>query len=580
MYGAIAGEAYFRGVAGERFCVRNSGASAVVEGMGDHGCEYMTGGTVVVLGRDRPQFRGRHERRHRVRLRRRRHLRAALQPVDGRARAGADAKPSRRRRRRSSRRPARRAAPSRHGRRGRSCASSSSGTCATPAARWRSALLDDWDAARAKFVKVFPHEYRRALTEMHARKRRRSRGDRTASRQPPDARVRRRITAAYGQDHRISRARSASRKRPSPPRERVHHYREFVLALTDDEAARKQGARCMDCGIPFCQTRLPGEQHHPGLERSRVPAPVAARARRAALDQQLPGVHRPRVPGAVRGGVHAQHQQRSRRHQVDRALHHRQGLGGGLGRAAAARSARPASASRSSAPGPAGLACAQQLARAGHDVVLFEKADRIGGLLRYGIPDFKMEKHLIDRRMAQMAAGRRRVPPQRATSASTSTRRRAARRVRRGRADRRRRSSRATCRCPDATSTACTSRWSSCRSRTRWSPATRCRRRSWRPASTCRHRRRRHRLRLRRHVEPPRRRVGHAVRAAAAAARAGEQAAGVAVLADQAAHLVVARGRLRARLGGRHQALRRTRRQGREAHRRARRMAARRATAR
>jgi len=54
--------------------------------------------------------------------------------------------------------------------------------------------------------------------------------------------------------------------------------------------------------------------------------------------------------------------------------------------------------------GPAGLACAQQLARAGHDVTLFEKSDRIGGLLRYGIPDFKMEKHLIDRRMEQMAA--------------------------------------------------------------------------------------------------------------------------------------------------------------------------------
>ena len=54
--------------------------------------------------------------------------------------------------------------------------------------------------------------------------------------------------------------------------------------------------------------------------------------------------------------------------------------------------------------GPAGLACAQQLARAGHDVVVFEKSDRIGGLLRYGIPDFKMEKHLIDRRMAQMSA--------------------------------------------------------------------------------------------------------------------------------------------------------------------------------
>src|SRR6202030_3169973 len=55
--------------------------------------------------------------------------------------------------------------------------------------------------------------------------------------------------------------------------------------------------------------------------------------------------------------------------------------------------------------GPAGMACAQQLARAGHDVVLFEKSDRIGGLLRYGIPDFKLGKHLIDRRVEQMAAG-------------------------------------------------------------------------------------------------------------------------------------------------------------------------------
>ncbi|MGA3402776.1 MAG: glutamate synthase subunit beta, partial [Acetobacteraceae bacterium] len=54
--------------------------------------------------------------------------------------------------------------------------------------------------------------------------------------------------------------------------------------------------------------------------------------------------------------------------------------------------------------GPAGLACAQQLARAGHDVTVFEKSDRIGGLLRYGIPDFKMEKHLIDRRIEQMEA--------------------------------------------------------------------------------------------------------------------------------------------------------------------------------
>ena len=70
--------------------------------------------------------------------------------------------------------------------------------------------------------------------------------------------------------------------------------------------------------------------------------------------------------------------------------------------------------------GPAGLACAQQLARAGHDVVVFEKADRIGGLLRYGIPDFKMEKHLIDRRMAQMSSRGRRRSGRASTSATTS----------------------------------------------------------------------------------------------------------------------------------------------------------------
>ena len=69
LYGATSGEIFVRGVVGERFCVRNSGALAVVEGVGDHGCEYMTGGRVVVLGQDRAQLRGRHVRRHRLRAR-------------------------------------------------------------------------------------------------------------------------------------------------------------------------------------------------------------------------------------------------------------------------------------------------------------------------------------------------------------------------------------------------------------------------------------------------------------------------------------------------------------------------------
>ena len=69
LYGATSGEVYLRGIAGERFCVRNSGATAVVEGVGDHGCEYMTGGRGRDPRRDGPQLRRRHERRHRLRAR-------------------------------------------------------------------------------------------------------------------------------------------------------------------------------------------------------------------------------------------------------------------------------------------------------------------------------------------------------------------------------------------------------------------------------------------------------------------------------------------------------------------------------
>ena len=101
LYGAIAGECYFRGVAGERFAVRNSGAIAVIEGAGDHCCEYMTGGVVVGARLYRAQFRRRHVGRHRLRARRGRHVQDPLQHGDGRARAGAAG----RRRRREGIRP-------------------------------------------------------------------------------------------------------------------------------------------------------------------------------------------------------------------------------------------------------------------------------------------------------------------------------------------------------------------------------------------------------------------------------------------------------------------------------------------
>ena len=115
LYGATGGRAFFRGLAGERFAVRNSGACAVVEGVGDHGCEYMTGGIVGRARADRPELRRRHERRRRLRPRRgrRRSRTAATTSSSGSSRSA-----------RRTRRP---------------CARSSPSTSGAPARRWRRA---------------------------------------------------------------------------------------------------------------------------------------------------------------------------------------------------------------------------------------------------------------------------------------------------------------------------------------------------------------------------------------------------------------------------------------------------------
>ena len=186
-----------------------------------------------------------------------------------------------------------------------------------------------------------------------------------------------------------------------PPAERVKNYREFVLALEDDAAA-KQGARCMDCGIPFCQSGCPINNVIPDWNDL-----VYRKQWRAAIDVLHSTNNFPEFTGRVcpapceaactlninndAVGI------KSIEHFIiDKAWE--EGWVAPL--PPAHKTGRRVAVVGS---GPAGLACAQQLARAGHDVVVYEKADRIGGLLRYGIPDFKMEKHLIDRRMAQMS---------------------------------------------------------------------------------------------------------------------------------------------------------------------------------
>jgi glutamate synthase (NADPH) small chain len=185
-----------------------------------------------------------------------------------------------------------------------------------------------------------------------------------------------------------------------PVPERVKNYKEFVIGL-DDEQAKVQGARCMDCGTPFCNSGCPvnniipdfndlvyradwenafavldSTNNFPEFTGRICPAPCEEACVLNVNDD----------PVGIKSLEHA---------IIDRAWEH----GWVKPRAAKIRTGKKVAVVGS---GPAGMAAAQQLARAGHDVTLFEKNDRIGGLLRYGIPDFKMEKSHIDRRVEQM----------------------------------------------------------------------------------------------------------------------------------------------------------------------------------
>ena len=159
----------------------------------------------------------------------------------------------------------------------------------------------------------------------------------------------------------------------------------------------------MDCGIPFCHNGCPVNNLIPDWNNL-----VYRDQWRAALETLHSTNNFPEFTGRVcpapcEASLHAQHPRQSGHHQNHRMPDRGPRLGGRLDPAAIA-GAEDRQERRGGRLRPRGPRRAQQLARAGHGVTVFEKNDRIGGLLRYGIPDFKMEKHLIDRRMRQMEA--------------------------------------------------------------------------------------------------------------------------------------------------------------------------------
>jgi glutamate synthase (NADPH/NADH) small chain len=192
------------------------------------------------------------------------------------------------------------------------------------------------------------------------------------------------------------------RDRPyAPVPERIKVYREFIRPLSEEEMA-KQGARCMDCGIPFCQTGCPVNNIIPDWNDL-----VYRNSWREALDVLHSTNNFPEFTGRIcpapceAACVLNINADPVTIKSIEQAIVDKGWAEGWIGPQVAARKTGRKVAVVGS--GPAGMACAQQLARAGHDVTLFEKSDRIGGLLRYGIPDFKMEKRQIDRRIEQMA---------------------------------------------------------------------------------------------------------------------------------------------------------------------------------
>jgi len=188
----------------------------------------------------------------------------------------------------------------------------------------------------------------------------------------------------------------------APVEQRVKDYREFIEHLTDAEA-KQQGARCMDCGIPFCNNGCPVNNIIPDWNDL-----VYRGNWKQALDVLHSTNNFPEVTGRIcpapceaactlninndAVGIKS----------IEHAIIDKGGENGWVVPQKAAKKTGKKVAVVGS--GPAGLAAAQQLARVGHSVTVFEKNSRIGGLLRYGIPDFKLDKRLIDWRMAQLAA--------------------------------------------------------------------------------------------------------------------------------------------------------------------------------
>eukprot|EP00756_Hemistasia_phaeocysticola_P036389 Hpha_TRINITY_DN16639_c1_g9::TRINITY_DN16639_c1_g9_i1::g.183632::m.183632/K00264/GLT1; glutamate synthase (NADPH/NADH) len=389
-YGGIAGKAFFRGVAAERFCVRNSGVLAVCEGVGDHGCEYMTGGRVVVLGTTGKNFaagmsggiayiwdkEGNFDTRCNKQI-------VDLLGVTDREEQGWL----------------------------RSVITEFRETTQSEVA---GTILSGWSQHLQNFVKVLPRDYARA---MKAKKEDEKAGKKKAAEKTPQeiaemARVPdiEDVVKAVGQGKKLDKVkgfklypRQPDRYRPTE--ERLHDFEELTVRH-EPERLKVQAARCMDCGVPFCSSQ------HSGCPISNVIPKwndfVFKGQMYEALQELLLTNNFPEFTGrvcpapcegaCVLGITSPQIAIKSIECAI---IDHAWEQGWMKPRTIGYRTNRYVTVIGS---GPSGLAAADQLNRAGHTVTVYERTEKVGGLLTYGIPNMKLDKRVVQRRVDLMAA--------------------------------------------------------------------------------------------------------------------------------------------------------------------------------
>ncbi|XP_043522456.1 glutamate synthase [NADH] isoform X1 [Frieseomelitta varia] len=387
LYGATSGKAYFRGIAAERFSVRNSGAIVVVEGVGDHGCEYMTGGCAVILGLTGRNFAAGMSGGI-----------AYVLDVDGSFKSKCNPEMV-------ELLPLNKQEDIAYVKKLLEEFVEKTGSLVAQD------LLMLWPEPTTRFVKVFPYEYQRALRQVEETKQAETipnGSSQTVNAQVKD--IEDTIADIEIEQHKLDKIRGFMKyKRQTgayrPVENRIDDWNEIYNFQKVRKGLRVQAARCMECGVPFCQSshgcplgniipkwndlvfqsnwkealnQLLQTNNFPEFTGRVCPAPCEGAC---VLGISEPAVTIKNIECAI----------------IDHAFEQ----GWIVPHPPTTRTGRRVAVVGS---GPAGLAAAHQLNKAGHLVTVYERNDRIGGLLQYGIPTMKLSKQVVQRRVSLLAA--------------------------------------------------------------------------------------------------------------------------------------------------------------------------------